>query len=165
MEPRPSTVPAVGFALGTILGLAPLLYLSSGSGLSPGSAVFLGTILGASLLPWLVFDAAQRSWPRPLAVAVLVAIGGLHVAGFVAIELDHPEEGMGEISMLGVDPDRQGAGTGTALTEFALERLKEAGMGVAMVETGGDPGHAPARRAYEKADFALLPIARYFKNL
>ena len=85
MEPRPSTVPAVGFALGTILGLAPLLYLSSGSGLSPGSAVFLGTILGASLLPWLVFDAAQRSWPRPLAVAVLVAIGGLHVAGFVAI--------------------------------------------------------------------------------
>jgi hypothetical protein len=38
-------------------------------------------------------------------------------------------------------------------------------MGVAMVETGGDPGHAPARRAYEKAGFALLPIARYFKNL
>ena len=91
--------------------------------------------------------------------------GAGFVAGFVAIELDHPEEGMGEISMLGVDPDRQGAGTGTALTEFALERLKEAGMGVAMVETGGDPGHAPARRAYEKADFALLPIARYFKNL
>ena len=91
--------------------------------------------------------------------------GAGFVAGFVAIELDHPEEGMGEISMLGVDPDRQGAGIGTALTEFALERLKEAGMGVAMVETGGDPGHAPARRAYEKAGFALLPIARYFKNL
>ena len=91
--------------------------------------------------------------------------GAGFVAGFVAIELDHPEEGMGEISMLCVDPDRQGAGIGTALTEFALERLKEAGMGVAMVETGGDPGHAPARRAYEKAGFALLPIARYFKNL
>jgi ribosomal protein S18 acetylase RimI-like enzyme len=87
------------------------------------------------------------------------------VAGFVAIEPDHPEEGMGEISMLGVDPDRQGTGIGTALTLFALERLREAGMGVAMVETGGDPGHAPARRAYEKAGFALLPIARYFKNL
>jgi ribosomal protein S18 acetylase RimI-like enzyme len=86
-------------------------------------------------------------------------------AGFVAIEPDHPEEGMGEISMLGVDPGRPGRGHGTALTEFALERLKEAGMGVAMVETGGDPGHAPARRAYEKAGFALLPIARYFKNL
>ncbi len=91
--------------------------------------------------------------------------GAGFVAGFVAIELDHPEEGMGEISMLAVDPDCQGAGIGTALTEFALERLKEAGMGVAMVETGGDLGHAPTRRAYEKAGFALLPIARYFKNL
>jgi len=76
--------------------------------------------------------------------------GAGFVAGFVAIELDHPEEGMGEISMLGVDPDRQGAGIGTALTEFALERLKEAGMGVAMVETGailGTPRRgAPTRR-------------------
>ena len=76
-----------------------------------------------------------------------------------------PVAGAGEISILGVDPDRQGTGIGTALTLFALERLREAGMGVAMVETGGDPGHAPARRAYEKAGFALLPIARYFKNL
>ena len=91
--------------------------------------------------------------------------GARTVAGFVAIEPDHPEEGMGEISMLGVDPDRQGEGIGTALTLFALERLREAGMRVAMVETGGDPGHAPARRAYEKAGFTLLPIARYFNNL
>lgn len=91
--------------------------------------------------------------------------GANAVAGFVAIEPDHPEEGMGEISMLGVDTDRQGAGMGTALTLFALEKLREAGMGVAMVETGGDPGHAPARRTYEKAGFTLLPIARYFKNL
>ncbi len=85
--------------------------------------------------------------------------------GFVAVELDHPERGMGEISMVAVDPDYQGNGIGTALTEFALERLKEAGMEVAMVETGGDPGHAAARRTYEKAGYVLLPIARYFKNL
>jgi ribosomal protein S18 acetylase RimI-like enzyme len=87
------------------------------------------------------------------------------VAGFVAIELHHPERTMGEISMLAVDPDYQGGGIGTALTEFALERLEEAGMKVAMVETGGDPGHAAARRTYEKAGYVLLPIARYFKNL
>ncbi|QIN78966.1 GNAT family N-acetyltransferase [Rubrobacter marinus] len=85
--------------------------------------------------------------------------------GFVAVELHHPERGMGEISMLAVDPDHQGGGIGTALTEFALERLKEAGMRVAMVETGGDPGHAAARRTYEKAGYVHLPIARYFKNL
>ncbi len=85
--------------------------------------------------------------------------------GFVAVELHHPERSMGEISMLAVDPDHQGRGIGTALTEFALDRLKDAGMTVAMVETGGDPGHAAARRTYEKAGYVHLPIARYFKNL
>ena len=84
--------------------------------------------------------------------------------GFVAVEL-HPESSMGEIHMLAVDPDHQGNGIGTALTEFALARIKDAGMKVAMVETGGDPGHAAARRTYEKAGYLHLPIARYFKNL
>ena len=95
---------------------------------------------------------------------VWVAEAGASV-GFVAVEFDHPEVGMGEISMLAVDPDHQGCGIGTALTGFSLDRLKNAGMKVAMVETGGDPGHAPARRVYEKAGYTLLPIARYFKNL
>jgi ribosomal protein S18 acetylase RimI-like enzyme len=96
---------------------------------------------------------------------VWVAEAGASVVGFVAVEVDHPEVGMGEISMLAVDPDHQGWGIGTALTAFALDRLKDAEMTVAMVETGGDPGHAPARRVYEKAGYTLLPIARYFKNL
>ena len=85
--------------------------------------------------------------------------------GFVAVELDHPERGMGETSMLAVDPEHQGGGVGSALTEFALDRLRDAGMGVAMVETGGDPGHAAARRTYEKAGYVLWPVAKYFKNL
>ncbi len=85
--------------------------------------------------------------------------------GFVAVEVFDPKRGMGEISMLAVDPDHHGGGIGTALTGFALDRLKDAGMKVAMVETGGDPGHAAARRTYEKAGFVLSPIARYFKNL
>jgi ribosomal protein S18 acetylase RimI-like enzyme len=96
---------------------------------------------------------------------VWVAEVGASAVGFVAVEFHHPERSMGEISMLAVDPDHQGGGIGTALTEFALDRLKEAGMTVAMVETGGDPGHAAARRTYEKAGYVLLPIARYFKNL
>ena len=96
---------------------------------------------------------------------VWVAEAGASTVGFVAVEFDHPERSMGEISMLAVDPDHQGRGIGTVLTGFALDRLKDAGMKVAMVETGGDPGHAPARRVYEKAGYTLLPIARYFKNL
>ena len=96
---------------------------------------------------------------------VWVAEAGASAVGFVAVEFDHPERSMGEISMLAVDPDHQGRGIGTALTRFALDRLKDAGMKVATVETGGDPGHAPARRVYEKAGYTLLLIARYFKNL
>jgi ribosomal protein S18 acetylase RimI-like enzyme len=96
---------------------------------------------------------------------VWVAEVSASVVGVVAVELHHPERSMGEISMLAVDPDHQGSGIGTALTEFALEKLKDAGMTVAIVETGGDLGHAAARRTYEKAGYTLLPIARSFKNL
>ncbi len=96
---------------------------------------------------------------------VWVAEVGTSTVSFVAVELDRPERSIGEISMVAVDPDYQGGGIGTALTEFALARLKDAGMTVAMVETGGDPGHAAARRSYEKTGFTHLPIARYFKNL
>jgi GNAT superfamily N-acetyltransferase len=84
--------------------------------------------------------------------------------GFVAVKL-HSEDNMGEIYMVAVDPDSQGHGIGTALTEFALAWMKDAGMSVAMVETGGDPGHAPARHTYEKVGFELFPVARYFKKL
>lgn len=96
---------------------------------------------------------------------VWVAEVGGSVAGFVTVEFHHPETNMGEIYLLAVDPDYQGSGIGTALSEFALDRLKDAGMTVAMVETGGDPGHAAARRTYEKAGYVKLPVARYFKNL
>ena len=43
--------------------------------------------------------------------------------------------------------------------------MREQGMDIAIVETGGDPGHAPARAAYEAAGFTLLPVARYFRLL
>ena len=72
---------------------------------------------------------------------------------------------MGEIYMVAVDPDFQGHGIGSALIEFALAWMKDAGMSIAMVETGGDAGHAPARHTYEKVGFELFPVARYFKKL
>lgn len=84
--------------------------------------------------------------------------------GFVAVTLHHDDH-IGEISMVVVHPEHQRCGIGTALTDFALERIRELGMSVAMIETGGDPGHASVRRTYEKAGFTLFPIARYFKDL
>jgi len=97
-------------------------------------------------------------------VRVWVAEDDGVVTGFVAATL-HPERRIGEIVMLAVDPDGQNQGAGTALTEFATGWLRDAGMRIAMVDTGGDSGHAPARHVYEKADYALLPVARYFKAL
>ena len=92
------------------------------------------------------------------------AINAGSTVGFVAVKL-HSDSSMGEIYMVAVDPDFQGHGIGSTLIEFALSWMKDAGMSIAMVETGGDPGHAPARRTYEKLGFGLLPIARYFKKL
>lgn len=97
-------------------------------------------------------------------VDVWVAEAERGVVGFVAVTL-HRERLMGEIFMLAVDPDDQDRGLGTVLTEFATNWLRDAGMRVAMVETGGDAGHAPARHVYEKAGYRLVPVARYFKAL
>jgi len=72
---------------------------------------------------------------------------------------------MGWIEIIGVDPDYQRRGIASRLTEVALDHLRSRGMDVVVVETGGDPGHGPARAAYEASGFTLLPIARYFKLL
>jgi GNAT superfamily N-acetyltransferase len=95
---------------------------------------------------------------------VWVAIEGGSTVGFVSVKLDS-ESSMGEIYMIAVDPDYQGRGVGSTLIEFALGWMKDAGMSIAMVETGGDPGHASARRTYEKLGFGLWSVARYFKKL
>ena len=56
-------------------------------------------------------------------------------------------------------------GVGERLTAFAADHMRRCGMDIAVVETGGDPGHAPARALYGQAGFTLLPIARYFRLL
>ena len=157
--------------------------------IEPYGAHQLGAVIRLSLRAWApVFDSIRKvmdldvyrefypaDWPvsQQKAVEDVCAAEDTHVwvaidvgsaVGFVAVKL-HPETSMGEIYMVAVDPAFQGRGIGTALMEFALGWMKDAGVSVAMVETGGDPGHAPARRTYEKLGFGLLPIARYFKKL
>jgi hypothetical protein len=36
-------------------------------------------------------------------------------------------------------------------------------MDLAVAATGGDPGHAPARRSYEKAGYTALPLVRFYR--
>lgn len=84
--------------------------------------------------------------------------------GFLAYELKM-EAKVGEVMLLAVHPEYQNLGIGTELNTFALEKMKESGMKMAEVGTGGDPGHAPARRSYEKAGYTPLPLVRYYKDL
>lgn len=86
------------------------------------------------------------------------------VVGFVSV-VPHHDDKMGEVHMVAVDPEYQRNGIGKALIDKALDWMRENGLEVVMVETGGDPGHAPARQMYERAGFELLPIARYFRKL
>lgn len=76
------------------------------------------------------------------------------IVGFVSIKLD-PDIKVGEIGLNAVHPEYANKGIGTAMYEFAVSKMKEAGMHVATVSTGGDPSHAPARRAYRKAGFVV----------
>ena len=76
------------------------------------------------------------------------------VVGFLALQ-NNLDTYIGEIGLNAVDPDYSGKGIGTAMYNFAIARMKEVGMKVAIVATGGDPSHAPARRAYKKAGFTV----------
>lgn len=96
--------------------------------------------------------------------SVDMALDGDRPVGWVSTRL-HPEDSMGEIYVIVVDPDYQLRGVGRALMEHSCERVRAAGMRMVMVETGDDSGHAPARAAYESIGFERWPVARYFKDL
>jgi len=151
-------------------------------------AVDRGAVVGLSLRAWApvhvsirealgadINDALQPDWrarQQADVEAVLAApqtnVWVAHedgaVVGFVAVRI-HDDRRIGEIDMLAVDPAHQRVGVGTALTVYALEWIRSSGVAVAMVGTGADPGHAPARRTYEKAGMQVVPMARYFKKL
>jgi len=84
--------------------------------------------------------------------------------GYVGLR-KHAEDRMGEIYILAVDPDHQRRGLGSALMEYGCSQLRKAELNMVMVETGGDPGHAPSRATYESFGFERWPVARYFKQL
>ena len=92
-----------------------------------------------------------------------VAVQDEAVVGFVSVLIEGPQD-PGEIYMLAVDPAAQRTGVGRALTDHALSQIRDAGCAVAVVSTGGDPGHAPARALYEACGFTTeLRIVNYYR--
>jgi ribosomal protein S18 acetylase RimI-like enzyme len=148
-----------------------------------------GRVLALSLRAWApVFEKLERSVPSYVFRAFYpegwrdrqaadirrflqaegrnarVAVEAGAVLGWLGTRL-HPEDRMGEIYILAVDPDHQRRGVAHALMAHAMAAMRDAGMAIVMVETGDDPGHAPSRATYERAGFERWPVARYFREL
>jgi len=128
-------------------------------------------ILGPTLYPIAIYPDWRKSQKEVVEkgcsnenFTTWVAEVSGNVTGFVAYELNEVNK-IGEIQLLAVHPEYQNHGIGTELNNFAIEKLKEAGMKLAVVGTGGDEGHAPARASYEKAGYTALPLVRYYQEL
>jgi ribosomal protein S18 acetylase RimI-like enzyme len=67
--------------------------------------------------------------------------------------------------MIAVDPAYQRRGIARRLMDRCVDHMRERGMDIAAVGTGGDPGHAPARALYEALGYAAQPGVRYLKLL
>jgi ribosomal protein S18 acetylase RimI-like enzyme len=95
---------------------------------------------------------------------ITVAVDGITLLGFATVVI-YGSSKIGEVDMIAVDPAAQRKGVARALTDNALAQMREAGCRLAVVATGGDDGHAPARALYESAGFTALPLVRYYREL
>jgi GNAT superfamily N-acetyltransferase len=96
---------------------------------------------------------------------VFVAVAEGRPVGFAAVALDAFHQGMGVVEMIAVDPAYQKRGIARQLMDRSVEHMRDRGMDIAAVETGGDPGHAPARALYESLGYTALPVVRYLQPL
>ncbi|MEO8477308.1 MAG: GNAT family N-acetyltransferase [Actinomycetota bacterium] len=86
------------------------------------------------------------------------------IVGYVAWNVDL-ERRHGEIYILAVSAEHRGRRIGTTLCELAFEDMKEPGIHVVEIGTGGDAFHAPARALYHSLGCTPFPVAVYFKEL
>lgn len=148
----------------------------------PASERDLDAIVDLSLRAWEPVFASMRSvlgdglfdrfwpdWPTDQESAVRTAVDdhetwvsltGDRVVGFVNVIFDETARA-GEIHMIAVDPEHQRSGFATALTDHAVDEMRRRGLTLATISTGGDPGHAAARRTYERAGFVAFPQMLY----
>lgn len=135
---------------------------------APAFASF-AKILGPRIYPLVYPD-----WSGSQAAAVRAVCTGEHVfvaevgrrpVGFAAVVIRDGHPKSAELDMIAVDPANQRQGVGAALMTHSVDYMRAAGVLIADIATGGDPGHGSARRAYEKAGFTALPLVRYYRAL
>jgi ribosomal protein S18 acetylase RimI-like enzyme len=123
-----------------------------------------------------VFEHQHGSWAddyRRLVPSLLDADQGKHVvlaedraeiAGYVAWHT-HLDRRHGEIDVLCVREHLRGKRLGRALCERAIAAMRDNGIEVVQIGTGGDDFHAPARHLYESLGFSHIPVAVYLRNI
>ncbi len=128
----------------------------------------MGDGIFSALTPdWRAHKAREVRWgcqPRQDA-GVFVAEEEGRVIAFITFHIDDASH-TGEIGNNAVRPDCQGRGIAGRMYAYVLDKMRERGMRYAKVTTGGDPAHAPARRAYEKAGFQIqIPSVTFYREL
>lgn len=93
------------------------------------------------------FDRRTSSaWFDP--EGLFIAERGGQVVGFHWTKI---EDGIGEVYVVGIDPDAQGGGLGTALTARGLRHMYDQGLTVVDLYVEGD--NAPALKVYKNLGF------------
>lgn len=87
------------------------------------------------------------------------------VFGFITFYL-FPQQGYSHIDNNGIHPDYAGKGWGKFMYQHVLQHFRDEGFRYAHVDTGLDPAHIPARRAYEGVGFdRKVPTVEYWQDL
>jgi GNAT superfamily N-acetyltransferase len=112
---------------------------------------------GPSCVTAQTYAAVMAAWPyRTDLDWVAVAPDGSMVASCL-VWLD-PDTGVGLVEPVGCVPGHRGRGLASAVTLWALGRLREVGARTALVSPRGDDDHPGPRRLYESLGFR--PVAR-----
>ena len=129
-----------------------------------GDELFEQTRPGAEKIKRTQLATFTQVHPDRIVVAVDDSTG--KIIGFATWDLNIAQK-VGIINNNAVDKTSGFKGVGQALYAELFRRFKEAGMTAAQVTTGLDEGHAPARRAYQRAGFgeARLESVTYYKKL
>jgi ribosomal protein S18 acetylase RimI-like enzyme len=94
---------------------------------------------------------------------ITVAEGDGRLLGYIGWQVN--PDGSGRLQMVAVHPDVRRRGVGFAVCRAALVHLKEHGVTVVHIGTGGDAFHAPARRLYESLGFTGYPVVDYTRAI